>query len=123
MNHPILKATTNVGLLHTHTEGRGNINVEQNSLKPEYATAIRANVVRQRKSFTKGTEARESNNIIKTLTPDVSRRPGANLHQAAQGLPPLANGLVGEGLNEPSNSQGCNQCRIITHTHNGERQY
>ena len=38
-----------------------------------------------------------------------------------QGLPPLANGLVGEGLNEPPNSQGCNQRRIIiTHTYDGE---
>jgi hypothetical protein len=58
-----------------------------------------------------------------TLTPDVSKRPGENLHQATQGLPPLENGLVGEGLNEPPNSQGCNQCGIITHTHKGENQY
>jgi hypothetical protein len=39
------------------------------------------------------------------------------------GLPPLPNGLVGEGINEPPNSQGCNQCGIITHTHKRERQY
>jgi hypothetical protein len=55
-------------------------------------------------------------------TPDVSRRSGANLHQATQGLPQLANGLVGEGINEPLNSQGCKQCTITTHTHKGERQ-
>jgi hypothetical protein len=41
-----------------------------------------------------------------TPTPDVSRRFGANLHQATQRLPQLANGLVGEGNNEPLNSQG-----------------
>jgi hypothetical protein len=41
---------------------------------------------------------------ITTPTPDVSRRPRANLHQATQWLPPLANGLVGEGPNEASNS-------------------
>jgi hypothetical protein len=31
MNHPILKAVTNVGLLRTHTRGRGRIKVERNS--------------------------------------------------------------------------------------------
>jgi len=31
----------------------------------------------------------------------------------AQGLPLLANGLVGEGLNKAPNSQGCNQCGIF----------
>jgi hypothetical protein len=43
-----------------------------------------------------------------------------NLHQAAPRLPPLENSLVGEGLNEPPNSQRCNQCGIIMHTHKGE---
>jgi hypothetical protein len=38
-------------------------------------------------------------------TPNVSRRAGANPHQAAPQLPPLANDLVGKGLNEPSKSQ------------------
>jgi hypothetical protein len=37
--------------------------------------------------------------------PNVSRRPRANPHQAAPRLPPFANDLVGEGLNEPSNSR------------------
>jgi hypothetical protein len=58
-----------------------------------------------------------------TPTLDVSRRMAANLNQATQGLPPLANGLVCEVLNEPQISQGDNQCGIITHTHKGERQY
>jgi hypothetical protein len=35
------------------------------------------------------------------------------------GLPPLENGFVGEGHNEPHNSQGSNQCRIIRSTHEG----
>ena len=35
-------------------------------------------------------------------------------------MPLLANGLLGEGLNEPPNSQGCNQCGIITYTYDGE---
>jgi hypothetical protein len=38
-------------------------------------------------------------------TPNLSRRPGENPHQAAPRLPLLVNDLVGEGLNEPSNSQ------------------
>jgi hypothetical protein len=58
-----------------------------------------------------------------TPTPNVRRRPRANIHQAAQGFPPLENGLVGKGLNEPPNSQHCNLCGIITHTHKGESQY
>ena len=67
MNHPILKAATNVGFLHTHKRRRGSINVEQNSLKREYATAIRGNAVRERQSFTKRTEAWGSINTIMTL--------------------------------------------------------
>jgi hypothetical protein len=35
--------------------------------------------------------------------------------------PPLVVGLVGEGLNEPHNSQGWNQCGIIMHTQRGEK--
>jgi hypothetical protein len=54
-----------------------------------------------------------------TLTPNVSRRPGEKFHQAAQGMPSLEKGLVGDGLNELPNSQGYNQCGIITHTHKG----
>jgi hypothetical protein len=77
----------------------------------------------ERKSLAKGTEARGSNLTITTSTPYVSRTPEENLHQEAQGLPPLEIGLMGEGLNESPNSQGYNQCGIITHTHNGERQY
>jgi len=97
------------------------LNVEWNSLRREYATVIKGNAVRARQSLTKGTEAWESNTTIKTTTRDVSRTSGANLHQAAQGLPPLANDLVGERLNELFNSQGCNQCGIITHTHKRRR--
>ena len=67
-------------IIHTHKEGRGSTNVEQNSLKSEYCTAIRGNAVRERQSFTKGTDARLSNNKITTSKPDVSRRPGGNLH-------------------------------------------
>jgi len=115
MNHPILKDATNVGLLRTNTRAIWSPNVEWNSLKREYATVIRGNSIRQRKSFTLGTEAWGSNTTITTPTPDVRRRPRTNLHQVAQGIPSLVNGLVGEGLNEPLNSQGCNQCGIFTH--------
>jgi hypothetical protein len=102
-------------ITHTHKGEKHNIKVEQNSHRREYATIIRE-CSKERKIFTKGTEARGSNTTITTPTPDVSRRPLANLHEAAQGLPPLENRLVGEGLNEPPNSQGCNQCGLL-HTH------
>jgi hypothetical protein len=122
MNHPILKAATNVGLLRTHTRGRGSIKIERSSRRREYATLIReCNNERQR--FIKGNEAWGSKTKITTLTPNVRRRRRANIHQATQGLPLLENGLVGEGLNEPLNSQGHNQCGIITHTYKWERQY
>jgi hypothetical protein len=116
MNHLILKAQP-MWDYYAHIQvGRGNIKVERNSRKHEYATFIRE-CSKERQSFTKGTEAQGSNITITTPTPDVSRRPGAKLHQATQGMPLLANGLVGEGLNEPPNSQGCNQCGILrTHT-------
>jgi len=120
MNNPILKAATNVVLLRTHERGRGNIRVERKSRRQEYSIVIRE-CTNKRQRFTKGTEARGSNTRITTPTPDVSRRPGENLHQVAQGMPPYPNGLVGEGLNEPPNSQGCNQCGIITHTHEQEK--
>jgi hypothetical protein len=122
MNHPILNVATSVGLLCTHTKGRGHIKVEKNSSKQEYATIIRE-CSKERKSFKMGTVARGWNTTMTTPTPDVSRRPRAIIHQATQGMPPLANGLMCEGLNEQQNSQGCNQCGIITHTHKGERQY
>jgi hypothetical protein len=57
MNHGILKATTNVELLRTHTRGTGSIKVEQNSRKREYATIIRE-CSKERKSFKMGTVAR-----------------------------------------------------------------
>jgi hypothetical protein len=41
MNHPILNIATSVGLLGTHTMGRGSIKVERHSRKQEYATVIR----------------------------------------------------------------------------------
>jgi len=104
MNHWILNVATNVGLLRTHTRAWGSINMERNSLRWEYATIMRGNAVRARQSLTKGTKAWGSNTIITTTTPNVSRRTGENLHQADQGLPPLAKGLVGDRLNEPSNS-------------------
>jgi hypothetical protein len=106
MNHPILKDAINMGLLPTHKTVRNNIKVECNSSRREYATVIRE-CSKERQSFTKGTEARGSNTKITTPTPNVRRRPRANIHQATQGLPPLENGLVGKGLNEPPNSQGC----------------
>jgi hypothetical protein len=90
MNHPIFKATTNVGFLGTQIIGRRSIKVEQNSHKPEYRIVIRE-CSKERKSFTKGSEALWSNTIITTLTPDISRISGAKLHLAAQGLPPLEN--------------------------------
>jgi hypothetical protein len=107
---------------YAHTRRRGDIKVEMNSRGWEYATVIRE-CSKKRQRFTKGTEAQGSNTTITTPTPDVSRRLRANLHQVAQVLPPLANHLVGEGLNEPPNSQGCKQCGIITHTQKRERQY
>jgi hypothetical protein len=122
MNHLILKATTNVALLCTHTSGRGNIKVERNSRKHEYATFIRE-CSKERQSFTKRTEAQCPNITITTPKPDVSNRPEAKLLQAAQGMPLLANGLVGERFNEPPNSQSCNQYGNITDTQKGERQY
>jgi hypothetical protein len=118
MKLPILKAAINMGLLRTHTTVRNNIKVERNSSRREYAIVIS----KERQSFTKGTEARGSNTKITTPTPNVRRRQSANIHQAVQGFPPLENGMVGKGLNEPPNSQCCNQCVIITHTHKGERQ-
>jgi hypothetical protein len=106
---------------YAQIRGRDSINIERNSHRWEYATIIRE-CSKERQRFTKETEALGSNTTITTPTLDVSRRSGANLHQATQGLPQLANGLVGEGINEPLNSQGCKQCRIITHTHKWERQ-
>jgi hypothetical protein len=122
MNHPILKVATNVGLLGRDPRGRRSIKIEQSSRRQEYATLI-WECNNERQSFIKGTRAWASNTTIKTPTTDVSRRQGANLHQSSPGLPPLENCLVREGLNEPPNSQRCNQCGIITHTHKGERQY
>jgi hypothetical protein len=49
-----------------------------------------------------------------------TRKSRANLHNPSPRQPPLVVGLVGEGLNEPLNSQGCNQCGIITHTKEAE---
>jgi hypothetical protein len=80
------------------------------------------NEVRKGKASQK--EQRHATQTQKTTpTPNVRRRPRANIHQATQGFPPLENGLVGKRLNEPPNSQRCYQCGIITHTHKGERQY
>jgi hypothetical protein len=111
---------------YAHTRRRGDIKVERNSHRLEYAIVI-SKCSKKRQSFTKGTKARGSNTTITTPTPDVSRRLRANLHQAvhqaAQVLPPFENHLVGEGLNEPPNSQGCKQCGIITHTQKRKRQY
>jgi hypothetical protein len=50
-----------------------------------------------------------------------TRKSRENLHKPTPRLPPLVVGLVGEGLNEPLNSQGWNQCGIITHTQKGEK--
>jgi hypothetical protein len=105
---------------YAQIRGRDSINIERNSHRREYATIIRE-CSKERQRFTKETEALGSNTTITTPTLDVSRRSGANLHQATQGLPPLENGLVGEGLKEPPDSQGCNQCGIIMHTPKGER--
>jgi hypothetical protein len=118
MNHPILKAATNVGLLRTHPRGRGSIKIERSSRRREYATLI-WECNNERQSFIKGTGAWASNTTIKTPTTDVDRRTGENLHQSSPVLPPLENCLVREGLNEPPNSQRCNQSGIIMHTHKG----
>ena len=55
-----------------------------------------------------------------TPTPEVSRKSRENLHKEAPRPPPLVVGLVGEGINEPPNSQGWNQCGINTHTQGGK---
>jgi hypothetical protein len=107
MNHPILKAATNVGLLRTHPRGRGSIKIERSSRKREYATLI-WECNNERQSFIKGNEAWGSKTKITKLTPNVRRRPKEIIHQATLGLPLLANGLVGKVLNEPLNSQGRN---------------
>jgi hypothetical protein len=98
---------------YAHTSGRDNIEVEHNLRRREYAT-INRECSKETKSFTKETEARCSNTTILTRTPNIIWRPVAKPHQATQRQPSLANHLVGEGLNEPPNSQGCNQCGIIT---------
>jgi len=112
MNHPIPKDATNVGLLRTHRRGRGSIKVEWYSRKRDYAIVIRE-CSKERQSFRERTKARGSNTTIMTLILDISVRPRENIHQAAQGLPPFANGLVVQGLNGPPNSQGCSQCGLL----------
>jgi len=91
MNHPILSDGTNVELLCTHTRVRGSIKAERHSRKQEYAIVIRE-WNKERQSFRIETLAQGWKTTNTTPTPDVSRRPGANLHQATQWLPPLANG-------------------------------
>jgi hypothetical protein len=118
MKPPILRVATNVGLIRTHTRGSGSIKFERSSRRREHATLI-FECTKERKSFKKENKEPGSNTTITIATPDFSRRPGVNLHQAAQGMP-TANGLVGEVLNESPNSQGYNQCGIIKHTHKGE---
>jgi hypothetical protein len=56
MNHPILNVATSVGLLRTHTMGRGSIKVERHSRKREYATVIKE-CSEERQSFKMGTLA------------------------------------------------------------------
>jgi hypothetical protein len=68
---------------YAHTSGRGSIKVEQNLRRREYATVNRE-CGKERKSFTKETEAQCSNTTITTPTPDIIQRPGAKPHQAAQ---------------------------------------
>jgi hypothetical protein len=94
MNDPILKPTIKMGLLCTYTRGRNNIKVERNSSRREYAIVVRE-CSKERKNFTRGTKARGSNTKITPPIPNVRRRPRANIHQPAQGLRPLENGLVG----------------------------
>jgi hypothetical protein len=117
-NHRILKDAT-MWDYYAQTSGRDNIKVEQNLRRREYATVNRE-CSKDRKSFTKETEACCSNTTITTPTPDIIRRPGAKPQKAIQRQPTLANRLVGEGFNEPPNSQGCNQYGIVTHKEGGE---
>ena len=120
INHPILNVATNVGLLRTHTRERGSIKLERHSSIWEHATVI-SECSKERQSLKIGTVERGWSTTITTATPNVSRKPIANLQQETQGLPPLANCLVCKGLNEPPNSQGRNECGIITHTPKVER--
>jgi hypothetical protein len=57
MNHPILNVATNVGLLCTHTRGRGSIKLERHSGKREHATVIRE-CSKERQSLKIGTVER-----------------------------------------------------------------
>jgi hypothetical protein len=122
MNQPILKAATNVGLLCTHT--RGEVVLKWNEIHAnENMPLLLGNAVRKGKASKwepwHGGETPKSRHQHQMLVGEREQ----NLNQATQGLPPLANDLVCEVLNEPQNSQGDNQCGIITHTHKGERQY
>jgi hypothetical protein len=122
MKTPILRVATNVGLFRTNKRERGSIKFEQSSCRREYCTLI-FECTKERHSFKKENKERGSNTTIRTSTPDVSRRPRKNLHKVALGMPTLANGLVGEVLNESPNFQGYNQCGISRHTNNGEMKY
>jgi hypothetical protein len=118
MNHSILKAANNVGLLRTHTGGEtivklNEIHADQN------IPQLLGNAVRKGKASKR--EPRHGGQALQSR--HRHQRHEENLQQATQGLPPLANGLLGEGLNEAPNSMGCNQCGIIFHKHKGERQY
>ena len=115
MNHPILKAATNVRLLRTHPRGRGSIKIEQGLRRQEYATLF-WECNNERQSFIKGTGAWASNTTIKTPTTDVSRRLGEILHQVAQGIPPLENGWSVKGLmNHPILKAATNVGLLCTH--------
>jgi hypothetical protein len=66
MNHRILKAATNVGLLCTHTMGSSSTKVERSSRKREYASHS-WECKKERQSFAKENEAWGSNTTIMTL--------------------------------------------------------
>jgi hypothetical protein len=119
MNHTIHKAATNVELLRTHPMWRGSIKIERSSRRREYATLI-WECNNERQSIIKGNEAWGFITKI-TISTNVTRKSRENLHKPSPRLPPLVVGLVGEGLNEPLNSQGWNQCGIITHTQKRQR--
>jgi hypothetical protein len=57
MNHPILNIEANVGLLRTHTRGRGSIKLERHSGKREHAIVI-SECSKERQSLKIGTVER-----------------------------------------------------------------
>ena len=106
MNHPILKAGTNVGLIRTHKRGKGRIKFERQFTEMRNIPLLLGNAVRKDKAsqivtLAHGCETPQSRHQRHMSLEDWEQ----SSTKAAQGLPQLANGLLDERLNEPPNSQ------------------